>query len=864
MAATEPMGVALIVAADREDRRVLFDALDAQGFEAVYSAKDLVQARGFVEQEARPDLVLLEFAGESKDTLAFCEEVRQLDEAAPVQIIGILGSRGGAWRWDSRPPGLVEWIASPIKADDAAARIKVVLAKRTVGARSTGNLAGAERYRFVFDGSLDEIAIVDPASGRILDVNTAFVQRSAYARAQLLAGRINAFDATLAAPARIDFNEALERDGSAHLRGRKPRADGATYPVDIHVRVAVQEGTVVHFYQFRELVELASHEEALAALVRLAQPEAREQGFEAALRATVDWLGLDFGVIVEAAAEPAADLQVHAVFQRLATVEDGAGPLQDANLHRALAGHETVLMSNAWRSAAEDAFIRVRKLECLISLPLFGERNVLLGALLVARRDPLEGNPTALAGLRVVAHGLALELELRRARDQGRAIGLLDPLTGLPNRLLFNDRLNSAIQEAHRTSERFAVVFVDLDRFKNINDSLGHAVGDQVLTAVAKRLRGSVRGSDTVARYAGDEFTLILRHMVQREDVSRIAEKIVRAMEVPLQLAAGLELSMTASLGLSFYPDDATDAERLLKHADVAMYSAKGMGRNNFQAYVAVPEESHQQRLALESKLRQAEKNGELRVFYQPQIDGVSEDIVGMEALIRWEHPELGMISPGFFIPLAEESGLIISIGEWILRAACKEARRWQVMFNLPLRIGVNLSPLQLRQPSLVQIVEAVLKETGMEPHLLDLEVTESISVKSIPNLLETLQGLRALGCGISIDDFGTGQSSLDYIKRFPADRIKIDQAFVRNIGTDPDDEAIVRATISMVHDLNREVVAEGVEIEQHLDFLRGEGCDVLQGFLFCRPLPAASFENLLAERARLLGDAVHSPPAHA
>jgi diguanylate cyclase (GGDEF)-like protein len=456
--------------------------------------------------------------------------------------------------------------------------------------------------------------------------------------------------------------------------------------------------------------------------------------------------------------------------------------------------------------------------------------------------------------VRVIARALASELDLRHARAQGRAIGLRDPLTGLPNRLLFNDRLNSAITEAHRTSELFAVLFVDLDRFKNINDSLGHAVGDQVLAAVAKRLRASVRGSDTVARYAGDEFTLILRHIVQREDVVRIAEKIVRAMEAPLQLAGGLELNMTASLGLSFYPDDATDAERLHKHADVAMYSAKGMGRNNFQAYVAVPEESHQQRLALEAKLRLAERNGELRVFYQPQIDGKSEDIVGMEALIRWEHPELGMISPGFFIPLAEESGLIIPIGEWILRAACRDTRRWQVTYGLPLRIGVNLSPLQLRQPNLVQVVAGVLAETGLDAQLLDLEVTESINVKSIPNLLETLHGLRELGCGISIDDFGTGQSSLDYIKRFPADRIKIDQAFVRNIGVDPDDEAIVRATISMAHNLNREVVAEGVEIEQHLDFLRAEGCEVLQGFLFCRPLPAATFEALLQERGRLLG----------
>ncbi|GAA0709078.1 EAL domain-containing protein [Dokdonella soli] len=850
-------GAALIVAAGRDDRRVLFDVLDAQGFDAIYSAKDLVQARGFLEQNACVDLVLLEFGDNPRDTLAFCEELHDLDPAAPAPIIGILGGRGGPLRWDSRPPGLVEWIASPVKADDAAARIKVTLAARSTGViRNASAPAASERYQFAFDGNLDELAIVDPETRRILDVNTVFVQRSGYSRAQILAGSIDGFSATLSPDRRAEMIQKLGREGSVSLRGRKSRADGSSYPVDVHVRVAVQDGRVVHFYQFRELSELSRYQLALAALGQLTRTESREEGLDIALRAMIDWLALDFAAVVEAPPESAGEFHALAVYHRFGPVEGGSDPLLGPSLKHVLAGRELVQTTNAWRTANDDAFVRERRFECWIGLPLTGERNACLGALLLARREPLAGDGAALDALRVFTHALALELELRRTRDQGRAIGLQDPLTGLPNRLLFNDRLNSAIQEAHRTSEMFAVVFVDLDRFKNINDSLGHAVGDQVLSAVAKRLRGSVRASDTVARYAGDEFTLILRHIVQREDVARIAEKIVRAMEVPLQLAGGLELSMTASLGLSFYPDDATDAERLLKHADVAMYSAKGMGRNNFQAYVAVPEESHQQRLALEAKLRQAEKNGELRVFYQPQIDGQTEDIVGMEALIRWEHPELGMISPGFFIPLAEESGLIISIGEWILRAACHDARRWQLRYGLPLRIGVNLSPLQLRQPSLVQVVAAVVRETGIDPHLLDLEVTESISVKSIPNLLETLHALRDLGCSISIDDFGTGQSSLDYIKRFPADHIKIDQAFVRNIGVDPDDEAIVQATISMAHNLNRKVVAEGVEIEQHLDFLRAQGCEVLQGFLFCRPLPAASFDNLLQERARLLGSA--------
>ncbi|MBA8883224.1 EAL domain-containing protein [Dokdonella fugitiva] len=856
----EARGGALIVAADREDRRVLFDALDAQAFEEIYSARDIGQARGFLAPELDIDLVLLEFGEDPTEALTFCEELRQ-HARRDLPVIGILGSRGGSWRDGRLPAGLIEWIARPVKPDDALARIKVALAARSAGTARSQHASGGDRYQFAFDGSLDELAIVDPASGRILEVNATFVQRSGYPRAQILAGRIDGFDLVLSAERREEIARRLERDGSVHVRARKPRADGGSYPVDLHVRLAVQEGRVVHFYLFREIEELSRHQEALVALLRMAQGGSHDHA-ETALRCLVDWLALDYAAFVEAPAEQAPEPQALAVFRRLEDSE-GPDPLREVNLRHVLDGNEILQASGAWRSAGADASVREHRYECVIGLPLYGERQTCLGALMMARREPLVLDAAVIAGMRVVAHSLASELDLRHARAQGRAIGLRDPLTGLPNRLLFNDRLNSAINEAHRTSEMFAVVFVDLDRFKNINDSLGHAVGDQVLAAVAKRLRASVRSSDTVARYAGDEFTLILRHIVQREDVVRIAEKIVRAMEAPLQLAGGLELSMTASLGLSFYPDDATDAERLLKHADVAMYSAKGMGRNNFQAYVAVPEESHQQRLALEAKLRQAERNGELRVFYQPQLDGQTEDIVGMEALIRWEHPELGMISPGFFIPLAEESGLIIPIGEWILRAACRDTRRWQLQHGLPLRIGVNLSPLQLRQPNLVQVVADVLKETGLDPHLLDLEVTESINVKSIPNLLETLHGLRGLGCGISIDDFGTGQSSLDYIKRFPADRIKIDQAFVRNIGVDPDDEAIVRATISMAHNLNREVVAEGVEIEQHLDFLRAEGCEVLQGFLFCRPLPAASFEALLQERARLLGR-VAAPVARA
>ncbi len=849
---------ALVVASDRDDRRLLFDALDAQGFDAIYSARDLVQARNFLKQDAQVELVLLEFNGEAIDALAFCGELSQYRPGAPVAVIGLLSRAAGPVRWrrGGEPPGVVEWITLPAEIDDARRRIRGVMSG--LGQRPASGTAGAtasvDRYQFAFDGSLDEIAVVDPVTGRILDVNTTFLQRSGYPRTQLLSSSIEGFDFALSPERRTELNVTLAREGVATLRGRKPRADGTTYAVDLYARLAVQEGRLVHFYLFRELGELGRYQGALRALGGLADAV----DFDTAAQAVVDWLELDFLAIVEALPEHVGEILPLAVYHRFGVPDHVPDPLQQVSIRRVLAGREVLLTSEAWREAGNDAFVRGRHFECLVGLPLIGERRTVLGALLLARREPLEAGEAAIETLRICARGLAVQLELRRAREQGRVTGLMDPLTALPNRLLFNDRLGSAIHEAHRSSEMFAVVFVDLDRFKTINDSLGHQVGDQVLVAVAKRLRASVRASDTVARYAGDEFTLILRHIIQREDVERIAEKIVRAMEAPLTLEGGLELNITASLGISFYPDDATDAERLLKYADVAMYSVKGMGRNSFQAYVAVPEDSHQQRLALEAKLRMAEKNGELRVFYQPQVDCRTEDIVGMEALLRWEHPELGMISPGFFVPLAEESGLIVSIGEWVLRAACRDARRWQVRYGLPLRIGVNLSPLQLRQPNLVALVESVLEETGLDPRLLDLEVTESISVKTIPRLLETLNGLRDLGCSISIDDFGTGQASLDYLRRFPADHIKIDQGFVRNIGVDPDDEAIVQATIVMAHNLNREVVAEGVEIERHLEFLREHGCEIVQGFLFCRPLPAASFDNLLQERERMLGG--HAP----
>ena len=851
----------MIVATNREDRRFLFEALDTQEFDAIYTAKDIGQARTFLAQEPHIDLILLEFLGEAADAVEFCSELQHYRSNHLVPVIGIFDSgTSESWPADrSLPTAVVDRLSSPVDPNEALRRINAQLSGSTEGNNEATVNQPSLEHPYAFECSRDELAIVDARSGRIIDVNARFCERSGHARSQLLGSRIDSLDATLSPDLRASLNLQLARDGHVQFRARKPHADGSTYLVDVDMQMSSQKGESIQFLSFRDLAELDGYARTLDVISGMSQTGGGEEGINETVNSLVEWLQLDFAALVSLRLEVDSEMQPLVVYHRQSPPEDSPDPMRLSTLKHALDGDEIVLLDDACRTNADDEFIIERGYECLIGLPLCDERKVVLGALVIARQKPVRHLSPMIEGLRAISHRLALELELRRTREQGRVRGLQDALTGLPNRLLFNDRLESVIQEAHRTGEMFAVLFVDLDRFKNINDSLGHNVGDHVLVAVSRRLRSCIRASDSVARYAGDEFTMILRHIVQRDDVMRIAEKIIRVMEAPLTLPDGLELQITASLGLSFYPDDATVAERLLKHADVAMYTAKGMGRNNFQAYVAVPEESHQQRLALEAKLRQAERNGELRVFYQPQVDTATEDIVGMEALIRWEHPELGMISPGFFIPLAEETGLIIPIGEWVMRAACLDARRWQLRYSMPLRISVNLSPLQLRQPNLVALVAEILEETGVPANLLDLEVTESISVKSIPNLLETLQALRDLGCQISIDDFGTGQSSLDYIKRFPADRIKIDQSFVRNIGIDPDDEAIVEATIGMAHNLNRGVVAEGVEIEAHLDFLRRHGCEVLQGYLFCRPLPAASFESLMSERERLHQE-LHTP----
>jgi diguanylate cyclase (GGDEF)-like protein/PAS domain S-box-containing protein len=439
------------------------------------------------------------------------------------------------------------------------------------------------------------------------------------------------------------------------------------------------------------------------------------------------------------------------------------------------------------------------------------------------------------------------------AEEQIKHLAYHDALTNLPNRLLFQDRLTVALQHAQREVQKLAVLFLDLDRFKVINDSMGHDAGDSLLQEVAKRLQRCVRESDTVSRMGGDEFTVLLTNIGSSDDATRIARKILDAIRQPFRVT-GREVHTSTSVGISLYPEDGSEAESLLKTADMAMYQAKELGRNNYQLFNAQVNARNTERMQIENDLRQALARREFVLHYQPIFDLRNGRIHGMEALIRWAHPELGLVSPAQFIPVAEGTGLMVPVGEWVLETACIQTREWHARGYGDLSVAVNLSVAQLQQHDLVERVKQILADTGLRASYLELEITESGAMQRPDSSIRALEQLRALGIRISLDDFGTGHSSLSHLKRFPIDTLKIDQSFIRDISDDPDTAAIVTGIIAMGHTLRMKVVGEGVELDVQRQFLFENRCDFMQGFLFHPPVPADAFERLLAQEGEKSG----------
>jgi diguanylate cyclase (GGDEF)-like protein/PAS domain S-box-containing protein len=487
------------------------------------------------------------------------------------------------------------------------------------------------------------------------------------------------------------------------------------------------------------------------------------------------------------------------------------------NFRRQLSG-ETSSLQYEFRGRRKDG--KLVHVEAINGLGTYNGRNAILGTLLDIS-------------------------ERKQAEEKVLHMAFHDPLTGLPNRLLFNDRAEQAMAMARREDEVLALLFIDLDRFKAINDTLGHDAGDRLLREVADRLKECVRESDTVSRFGGDEFNLLLTQVRNESDTELIAHKILRALRRPVHID-GHELHGTVSIGIALFPRDGNDVQTLIKNADTALYRAKDLGRNNYQIFNTAMNAQALERMELENSLHKVIERRELRVYYQAQASLHTGRIVGMEALLRWQHASGEMISPSTFIPLAEEIGLIFPIGEWMMRAACRQAQQWRKDGFEPMRLGINVSAQQFQDREFMDILSRILAESDFEPKWLNVEITESVVIHDVRETIQKLRQLHAVGITIAIDDFGVGYSSLSYLKDFPIDQLKMDRSFVQNLPHSSNDAKIAGHIVDMAHSLGLTVIAEGVETPEQLQFLKEIGCDEVQGYLLSRPIPAEDFERLL------------------
>ncbi|MCQ4158447.1 EAL domain-containing protein [Roseomonas sp. GC11] len=536
----------------------------------------------------------------------------------------------------------------------------------------------------------------------------------------------------------------------------------------------------------------------------------------------------------------AADRQGRCVFVNACQAEfAGATP-------EALAGHDVERLFGRERAA------RSRALDALV----FETGQALPGR--EEETETPEGQPRIFLTTKAPLHNgrgevvavLTTSLEITDRKLAERRLGHMahhDALTGLPNRAFLRDRLRRELARGRRGDHAFALHFLDLDRFKAVNDALGHHVGDELLRTVAQRLEATVREEDVVARLGGDEFAIVQSAVHGAEEAANLADRVIAALSEPV-FCEGHSLSTGASIGITLYPRDGTDPDELLRNADLAMYRAKAEGRQGWRFFAAAMDARAREAMRIEAELRASLGREEFLLYYQPQVELRSGAIIGAEALLRWRRPGHGISTPGVFLSIAEETGLIVPINEWVLREACRQAEQWRAEGLAPVRVGVNLSPVQFRRQDVRALVLRVVEETGLPPDQLDLELTEGILMEQDQATAAGLQALRARGIRISVDDFGTGYSSLNYVKNFPVDRLKIDQSFVRGMTSEPNDAAIVRTIVELGHMLRLQVIAEGVENEDQLAHLRAEGCDEVQGYYFSKPLPAEEFARLLRQ----------------
>ncbi|MFC5300733.1 EAL and GGDEF domain-containing protein [Azospira restricta] len=670
------------------------------------------------------------------------------------------------------------------------------------------------RYRALFESAQDAIIVIDGAAGTIVEANVAAEILFRRPREQLLRlPSADIFPPDRRARHEVELRRHITAGGEAPEEMRIRNADGEDVPVEVSTSVVENGGRKQLQAIFRDISARRRAEEGL----RLAQ-RVFDVGEEVILITDAERRII---TVNPAFTRVTGFSREEAVGQTPGFLSSGRQPPEFYAAMWAAIERDGVWQGELWNRRKN------------------GE--VFPAWLTISAYRDSEG--------KVINYiGISSDISERHAAEARiRQLAYYDPLTRLPNRTLLQDRVDQVLAQTRREGTLAALLFIDLDHFKTINDSLGHFTGDQLLCAVAQRMSECVRKTDTVARLGGDEFVVVCSE-TSIEGTAGVARKILKAVSQSFQ-TDGHQLTVTPSVGISLFPQDGDDFETLLKHADTAMYRAKESGRNAYQFFAREMNEAAFERLMLENSLRVALERRELVLHYQPQVDLASGRIIGAEALIRWQHPQLGMVSPGRFVPIAEASGLIVPIGAWVLKEACRQAAEWRAAGLPPISVAVNISSAQFRQQRFDEAVAGVLQLTGLPAEHLELELTESIVMEDAEATVQALRKLSVMGVQLAIDDFGTGYSSLSYLKRFPIDKLKIDRSFVRDIVTDADDWAIASTVISMGQSLRLQVIAEGVETAEQLDMLRRQGCHAVQGYHFSRPVPAGDFVGLLARQ---------------
>ncbi|MBI1786378.1 MAG: EAL domain-containing protein [Acidobacteria bacterium] len=718
--------------------------------------------------------------------------------------------------------------------------------------------ASEQRYRELVENATDLIYSID-LQGNFTSINKAAERLSGYTREEVLGMNI----ANLVAPECLDrarqmIQRTLRGEGSQPYELEIVAKSNRRVTLEVSHRLHLHEGTPTGTHAIaRDITERRRAELLERDLVQVLEMIATHQPLETILEQlalTVErqypdamcavMLERDRQLMLAAAPRLPAGYQ-----EAVATVRIGptSGSCGAAAYWKQSVTVSDILRDPIWKDHREIALDH--DLRACWSVPILSGKGEVLGTLATYHRQNAQPDRQQMKLLQTVAGAAAVAIEQRRLSEQLAYQALHDSLTGLPNRTLFEERLRQALAFARRHGHLVALMYLDLDRFKLINDTLGHAAGDVLLRQVAWRLRGCVRETDTLARISGDEFTVIATGLKQPEDATVVAEAILNAFRTPFQIEKR-ELFVTASIGISIYPQDATEATILQRNADSSMYRAKHSGKNGYQYFVPEIGAAISERLELENQLRRALERSEMSLLYQPQFELSNGRLAGHEALLRWNCQRLGRISPGKFIPVAEESGIIIPIGAWVLQHACRQTRTWQKTGYKIDAVSVNVSALQFAQTDFIRTVEQTLLDSSLDPHFLELELTESMIMRDVEESARKMKELRQMGVRISVDDFGTGYSSLSYLQRLPIDVLKIDQSFVQNFEKTPTASSLVRAIVTLAHGLGMRVTAEGVETEHQFEVVRRMGCDKAQGFLLGRPVPPETAFALPAQSA--------------